>query len=188
LREVERKFLFLATVSEYLLINSKVLLLSVRTTVFRESLLCRKRGEASPKFGNSLRDVIDRIGGIPDETRQIYDNKDFRTLTGKVWTLPDLVNEALMRNPSTRSAWESASASAADLGTAKANYYPTLTLSGSVSGNYSRTPTFPGATTTKTGSLTPQVRRELDGVRFRSDKSGRREGAFYIAGVEFFLQ
>jgi len=126
-----------------------------------------------------------RIGGIPDEARQIYGKEDLRTLTGKVWTLSDLVNEALMRNPSTHSAWESANAAAADLGTAKANYYPTVTLSGSVSGYYSRTPTFPGATTTKSGSLTPQVDVSWTVFDFGATKAGVDKARFALLASNF---
>jgi outer membrane protein len=126
-----------------------------------------------------------RIGGIPDEARQIYGQEDSRTLTGKVWTLPDLINEALMRNPSTRSAWESANASAADLGTAKANYYPTVTLSGYVSGAYSRTPTFPGATTTKSGSLTPEVDVSWTVFDFGATKASVEKARFTLLASNF---
>ncbi len=52
---------------------------------------------------------------------------------GHAWTLVDIIDQALCRNPQTRQAWANARFQAGQLGIAQAAYLPTLTLNTSVS-------------------------------------------------------
>lgn len=62
-----------------------------------------------------------------------------RPTVGQPWTLEQVVNQALCANPQTRQAWAKARAQAALLGASKAQYLPTLTLTGNASRSHSTT-------------------------------------------------
>jgi hypothetical protein len=66
----------------------------------------------------------------------------------KVWTLPELIDEALKRNPNTVQAWELANAAAADVKVARSAYYPTVTVGANGGASHTTTPLFPGTETT----------------------------------------
>ncbi len=53
--------------------------------------------------------------------------------TGHIWTLVDVIEQALCNNPQTRQSWANARFQAGQVGIAKAAYLPTLTLNTSVS-------------------------------------------------------
>jgi hypothetical protein len=77
----------------------------VFVALFSADLYCAAK-EVSPPANPAAPYVTSsgRLGGIPDQARHLYGKEDLRNLTSKVWALPDLINEALRRNPSTRSA------------------------------------------------------------------------------------
>jgi outer membrane protein TolC len=82
--------------------------------------------------------------GLPEEDRQSalaahgFDRK-------REWTLPQLVDEALRRNPSTKAAWYNARASIANAKVAESAYYPQATVTASVTPSDIQSPNYQGA-------------------------------------------
>lgn len=74
----------------------------------------------------------DQAWHSPDERRIVSDvnlgrRQPFPIVSGKAYTLTELIDLAEAHNPVTRAAWESARAQAAALGVARSELYPTLT-------------------------------------------------------------
>src|SRR5262249_54401550 len=86
---------------------------------------------------------VRQLGGLPSSERITSLPAPFDKLD-KVWTLPELVDEALRRNPATTRDWKLAHAAAADVGTAKSAYAPTVTLGGNGGASHETSPLFPG--------------------------------------------
>lgn len=84
----------------------------------------RAEREASARPAASVRE------GLPSADRKL--------------SLLELVDLALGRHPSTRRAWATARQSAAQAGSARSAYYPTLTLGGSAGRVATTSPTYPG--------------------------------------------
>ena len=101
------------------------------------------------------------MGGIPVEERQVSEGPGGKGIMlgteAHPFTLPQLLDEALRRNPSTREQWELTLASVANLGIARSAYYPTVTLSGSGGPTYQTTPAFEDGAKTSGFSYGPEV-------------------------------
>jgi hypothetical protein len=65
--------------------------------------------------------------GMPVSAREVTLTAPFND-ANREWTLPELLDEALKRNPSTAQAWQQANALAAQLGVQKALNYPTISV------------------------------------------------------------
>ncbi len=85
-------------------------------------------GEASA-YAQKAPPAADRPWNVPSGRQLKVPPRPAPSLTpdpSKAYTLSELVNLAEQNNPLTRVAWENAKARAADLGIAKAAFYPTL--------------------------------------------------------------
>ncbi len=100
--------------------------------------------------------------------------------SARTWTLPELVDEALRRNPSTSEAWQNARASEADLGVAKSYYYPTVTLSASGGPSHSTAPIYPGTSTVDQWAGGPELDIQYLLLDFGARKSGVEAARFNL--------
>lgn len=113
------------------------------------------KGDIAPS-SDSSQPFTAQPSGLPENERQAFTGTP---LVGpeKTWSLPELIDEALKRNPSTRQAWETARVSEADLAVARSYYYPTATVSASGGPSHNTSPLYPGTTTVDQWTGGPQL-------------------------------
>lgn len=127
---------------------------------------------------------VGQPSGLPESERQAMASV---SLIGpeKVWSLPQLIDEALRRNPSTNQAWETARAAESQLGVAKSAYYPTVTVSGSVGPSHTTSPAYPGTTTLDQISGGPQMQIQYLLLDFGGRKAGVESARFSLLSKNF---
>ncbi|MEM1058785.1 MAG: TolC family protein [Verrucomicrobiota bacterium] len=99
-------------------------------------------GEIGPSASPSRPFTSQPSGLPPDQRQRLMNMKD--EAAGRSWTLPQLIDEALRRNPSTRVTWQQARSAAFNVKAAEAAYWPTLTMNLTGVASDQTSPTFSG--------------------------------------------
>ncbi len=105
--------------------------------------------------------------------------------SAKTWTLPELVDEALKRNPATSQAWKSAQSSEADVAVARSAYYPTVTLSASGGPSHNTSANYPGTSTTDQWSGGPALSVQYLLLDFGARKANVEASRFALLSKNF---
>lgn len=99
-------------------------------------------GDISPA-PNPTTAFTSQPSGVPSDQRQRLKNMA-NAAVGRNWTLPQLIDEALRRNPTTRVTWQQARSAAANVKVAEAAFWPTLTMNLGGEAAYETQPSFEG--------------------------------------------
>ncbi len=105
--------------------------------------------------------------------------------TNKVWTLPELVDEALEHNPTTTQAWEQANAAAAQVGVAKSAYAPKVTLGVSGTAAHDTEAGYLGAQEINQLNAAPQLQIQYLLLDFGARKAGLALTRFNLLNQNF---
>jgi len=103
----------------------------------------------------------------------------------RVWTLPELVDEGLKRNPNTTEAWALAKSAAADVNVARSAYYPTVTLGGNGGAAHDTTPLYPGSQRVNQFTAGPQIQIEYLLLDFGARSAGVEAARFNLLSRNF---
>lgn len=95
-----------------------------------------------------------RNGGIQATASAL---REGQPAADRKFALLELVDLALGRHPSTRQAWQNARQAAAQVGVARSQYYPTLTLDATAGKSYASMPTYPGFSHVDQWTASPQL-------------------------------
>lgn len=116
------------------------------------------------RFGkpyNNKNDIDENVPSQIDESGKSFKDVSIfpdNSLKGRrKYTVPQLVDIALQRNPLTRQAWLQAISAARLALVAHGADYPTLTLGGGPGGSYARKPNYPGGEQIWTQNIAPSI-------------------------------
>ncbi|MDR1146266.1 MAG: TolC family protein [Verrucomicrobiales bacterium] len=101
------------------------------------------------------------------------------------WTLPELVDEALRRNPRTTQAWQQANALAAQLGVQRALDYPTISVGAEVGGSHVTQPAADGRHTSNQLFIGPTVQLQYLLLDFGARKAAQEQARFNLLSQNF---
>jgi len=124
---------------------------------------------------------VNAAAGLPNSER-LSIPKDFQD-PNKLWTLPELIDQALQRNPSTRQQWSLAQAAAAQVGVAKSAYYPTV-IGGADAGATQASTQF-GGQDENTLSLSPFLQIQYLILDFGARRAGVAQARFNLISQGF---
>lgn len=102
----------------------------------------------------------------------------------KEWTLPELVDQALQRNPSTRQQWELAQAAAAQVGVAKSAYYPTITAGADTDASHASSQSGGTQASNQLG-ITPFIQLQYLILDFGARRAGVAQARFSLISQGF---
>jgi outer membrane protein TolC len=125
-----------------------------------------------------------REGGLPSSAREARVAAPFDD-PAKEWTLPELVDEALKRNPATTQAWQQANSLAAQLGVQKALNYPTVSVGAEGGGLHTTQPTASGRNNNNQLYIGPTVRMQYLLLDFGSRKAAQEQARFNLLSQNF---
>lgn len=102
----------------------------------------------------------------------------------KEWTLPELIDQALQRNPSTRQQWDLAQAAAAQIGVANSAYYPTITAGADANANHASSQ-FGGTQAANQLGITPFIQLQYLILDFGARRAGVAQARFSLISQGF---
>ena len=128
-------------------------------------------------------------GGIPVPARQIGLGPGGESVTlgteGHPFDLPQLLDEALRRNPSTRQAWEQTMASVANVKIAQSAYASTVTLQGTAQASHSTNPGYQGGGNSDTLSAGPALQIQYLLLDFGARAAGVEAARFRLLASDY---
>jgi outer membrane protein TolC len=122
--------------------------------------------------------------GLPASAREVSLTAPFDDAE-RQWSLPELVDEALRRNPSTSAAWQQANALAAQLGVQKALDYPTVSVGVEAGGAHTTQPTAPSRNTVNQLYVGPTARMQYLLLDFGSRRAAQEQARFNLLSQNF---
>ena len=125
-----------------------------------------------------------RESGLPSSAREVHLAAPFDD-PNKAWTLPELVDEALRRNPATTQAWQQANALAAQLGVQKALNYPTISVGAEGGGVHATAPTADSRNTNNQLYIGPTVQMQYLLLDFGARKAAQEQARFNLLSQNF---
>jgi len=129
------------------------------------------------------------LGGIPIYARQVGQGADGRSVAlgteARPLTLPELLDEALRHNPTTRTQWEQTLAAVANVGVARAGYFPTVTLQGAVAPSHQTTPGYQGGGNADTTSYGPALTIQYLLLDFGTRAAGVEAARFQLLAANY---
>ncbi len=128
---------------------------------------------------------VSHFGNLPDSEKAVRQLPPPFNDPNKIWTLPELVDQALKRNPSTAQAWEQANSAAAQLGVQKAANYPTISMGANGGPSHTTSPTYPGYSTTNEISFTPQLQIQYTLLDFGTRNASQEQARFNLLSQNF---
>ncbi|MDR1303943.1 MAG: TolC family protein [Verrucomicrobiales bacterium] len=103
----------------------------------------------------------------------------------RAWTLPELVDEALRRNPRTTQAWQQANALAAQLGVQRALDYPTISVGAEAGGSHVTQPAADGRHTSNQLFIGPTVQLQYLLLDFGARRAAQEQARFNLLSQDF---
>jgi outer membrane protein TolC len=122
--------------------------------------------------------------GLPSSAREVNVTAPFDD-ANHAWTLPELVDEALKRNPQTTQAWQQANSLAAQLGVQKAQNYPTISVGAEGGASHTTQPTADSRNTSNQLFIGPTVQMQYLLLDFGSRKAGQEQARFNLISQNF---
>ncbi len=162
-----------------------LLIFLVYATCIAPALAAPSQKEGGNKPSASANEPYsDEEGSLPSSERPAPAPKDFED-PAKVWTLPELLDEALKHNPATTQAWELANVAAAQVGVAKAAYWPTVDMVVSGTASHETTANYPGTQENNQINVTPQLQIQYLLLDFGARKANVELNRFNLLSQNF---
>ncbi len=161
-----------------------VIFLAYAACIGPAAAVASEKGDANKPPTNANEPYSGEGAGLPSSERPAPAPKDFED-PAKVWTLPELLDEALKHNPTTTQAWEQANVAAAQVGVAKAAYWPTVDLAVSGTASHETTANYPGTQENNQINVTPQLQIQYLLLDFGARKANVELNRFNLLSQNF---